>query len=63
MPIRGNCSQRIKITELRDMKASVQRAELSQAREESLCSKYPLTDLKDNPNIITKGKYNQRSPL
>jgi len=36
MPVRGNCSQRTKITELRDKKASVQRAELSQAREELL---------------------------
>jgi len=41
MCIRGTCNQRIKITELRERKPSFQRAELSLAREESVCSKYP----------------------
>jgi len=40
---RGTCNQIMKIKKLRERKASFQRAELTQAREESLCSKYPLT--------------------
>jgi len=63
MPIRGTCSQRIKITELRDKKISFQEKSPPPSKRGISLLQISTNRSKDNPKILTEGKYNQPTPL